>query len=209
MLVAEYVQRNAPFMRPTPVLKQIYTLPGSERHSAVDHGDRQLDLRERRSQVRRHIVGAFVVVIVEARVLRCDSLEECFQVRTYFRRGVLLDEKGSRCVGTEYRHQSVTNGLISQPGLHGARDVDQAAARRAYRQESACLLHAGILEHIISSTTCRGAARLWEISRRGPVGGPTTPLKTNTTPRYRTSSAAPESHTRRRPHWAAGWPCPR
>lgn len=104
VLAAEYVQGNAPFMRPTPMLKQINALPGAERHPAVDHGNRQLDLSERRSQVRRHVVGAFVVVIVEARIFRRDSLEECFQIRTYFRRGVLLYQKRCRRVGTEYGH---------------------------------------------------------------------------------------------------------
>jgi hypothetical protein len=104
VLAAEYVQGNAPFMRPTPMLKQINALPGSERHPAVDHGNRQLDLSERRSQVRRHVVGAFVVVIVEARIFRRDSLEECFQIRTYFRRRVLLYQKRCRRVGTEYGH---------------------------------------------------------------------------------------------------------
>lgn len=141
MLVAEYVQSDAAFVRSTPMFEQINTLPGSERRPAVDHGYRQLNLSERSSQVRRHIVGAFVVVVVEIRVFRGDSLEECFQIRTYFRRGVLLYEKRRRCVGTKDRHQPVGNGLIAQPGLHCARDIDQAAARRAYRQESGCLLH--------------------------------------------------------------------
>ena len=152
MLVAEYVQSDAAFVRSTPMFEQINTLPGSERRPAVDHGNRHLDLSERRSQMRGHIVGAFVVVVVEVRVLRCDSLEECFQIRTYFRRGVLLDQQRRRCVGTEDRHQPVGNGLIAQPGLHCARDIDQAAARRAYRQESGCLLHNDILGVSVIST---------------------------------------------------------
>jgi hypothetical protein len=151
MLVAEYVQGNAAFVRSTPMFEQVNTLPGSEHRPAVDHGDRQLDLSERSSKVCRHIVGAFVVVVVEVRVFRCDSLEECFQIRTYFRRGVLLYEKRRRCVGTKDRHQSVGNGLVAHPGLHCARDIDQAAASRSNGQESGCLLHVDILDRITSA----------------------------------------------------------
>ena len=74
------------------MFEEINPLPRSQRELTVNHGNRELNLCERGPKVRGHIVRPFIVVGVEARVFWRDSFEECFQIRTYFRRRILLDQ---------------------------------------------------------------------------------------------------------------------
>ena len=58
------------------MFEEIDALPCAQGEGAADEGNRQLDLGERRADMRGHIVRAFVVVPVEPGVFGRDALEE-------------------------------------------------------------------------------------------------------------------------------------
>lgn len=49
------------------MLKQVDALPCSNAWTALDHRNGKLNLSERRVQMRRHVVGAFVVMATASR----------------------------------------------------------------------------------------------------------------------------------------------
>ena len=64
--IAEQMQHDAAPVRPHPMLEQIHALPGPQRQLALVNRDRQLGLRERRPDMRRHIVRPLRGVPVQA-----------------------------------------------------------------------------------------------------------------------------------------------
>ncbi|MDT4883857.1 hypothetical protein FQZ97_1199390 [compost metagenome] len=56
------MQHDLAAVRPVAVYEQIEALPGAERHAAGIDGDADRDLRQRRLDVRGHIVRPFLRV---------------------------------------------------------------------------------------------------------------------------------------------------
>src|SRR5580658_6820579 len=100
-LLAEHVQHDAALVGPAAMLEQIDRLPSTEAEPPVYDGNGQMDLSEGGAQVRGHVVRAFVVVLVERRILGDETLEECLNVQAHRGRGVLLDEQRRARVGAE------------------------------------------------------------------------------------------------------------
>jgi len=69
------------------VFEKKYSLPGTELHFAVDDRNCFARARERHADVRRHVVGTFVVVL-EVLIFRHELVEELFQIASRRRRGV-------------------------------------------------------------------------------------------------------------------------
>ena len=59
-LFAQKMQHDLAFVRGAAVLEQIYSLPGSQHQLARGKGNGQVRGRQRRADMRRHVVGAFV-----------------------------------------------------------------------------------------------------------------------------------------------------
>ena len=49
-------------VRPAPMLEEVNRLPSSEGQLTADNRNTQLDLSQRRTNMRRHIVRAFIIV---------------------------------------------------------------------------------------------------------------------------------------------------
>src|SRR5271166_6977721 len=128
-------------MRRAPMLEEINPLPRSERETAVDQRDRQVGRRQRRPDVRRHIIGAFIVMGVAMRVLRRDAFEKRLEIRADLRRGVLLNEKGGRRVPAEQGDQSCFQLVPPDPVGEGPCHLDQAAAIGSDREDAGELAH--------------------------------------------------------------------
>jgi hypothetical protein len=78
--LVEQVERHVAMVRTVAMLEQIDRLPGAECHAAVDHRYRQIHLSERGPQVCRHVVRPLVVVLVPARIFRCDGGEDPLEI---------------------------------------------------------------------------------------------------------------------------------
>src|ERR1700734_2417630 len=92
-LLAKHVQQDAALVGPAAMLEQIDRLPSTEAEPPAYDGNGEMHLSEGGAQVRGHVVRAFVVVLVERRILGDETLEECLDVRAHRGRGVLLDEQ--------------------------------------------------------------------------------------------------------------------
>jgi hypothetical protein len=79
------VERDVPPRRVAAVLEQKNALPGTECEPTALHGDRQLRLRQRTAEVRGHVVGSFVIMLV-SRAFGRDPLEIAFEVALCRRR---------------------------------------------------------------------------------------------------------------------------
>ena len=91
------------------VLEQINPLPGSQGEPAGDDRNGELHAGQRRSDVGRHVVGAFVRMPISPHLLWRDAFKECLQIGADVRRGVLLNEQSGGGVPAEQRQE---------PGLH-------------------------------------------------------------------------------------------
>ena len=84
------------------VLPERDGLPGAEGGSSGLHGDRQGRERQRRANVRGHVIGSLVVVL-ELRVsITHQAGEDALEIGSYGRVGVFLRDRGSpTCDGGE------------------------------------------------------------------------------------------------------------
>lgn len=62
------------------VFKKENSLPGSQLHFPIDDRDGLTRARERHADVRRHVVGPFVVVLEVIGIFRDKFVEELFQI---------------------------------------------------------------------------------------------------------------------------------
>src|SRR4030095_5544778 len=95
------------------MLEQQNALPAAERKRAVEQGDGQLGLGERHSQMRRHVVGSFVVMLVIVAFGR-NASEKSFKVAVRGWRSVLLDQQGCRRVAAEEGDEPVGDAAVAQ-----------------------------------------------------------------------------------------------
>ncbi len=94
----------------SPVLDEIDALPCSQNQRAGDDGNGELGLRQRRANMRRHVVRPFRVMGV-ARSLRRDLREEGLEVLEHRRIGVFLDQQRRGGMAAEDRQQPLVEAL--------------------------------------------------------------------------------------------------
>jgi len=128
-------------MRAAAMLEQIDALPRPKRESAVDQRDRELDLRECRAEMRRHVVRALVIVQIFARLWR-DPRKICFEIGANLGRRVFLDEERGGGVAAEYRQQTFHHPLIADPSFDRVGDVDEALTAGVDGERGGVLAHA-------------------------------------------------------------------
>ena len=98
------MQNHAAPLRHDAVFEQIDALPRSQGHAPAYHGNGKMRLRQRRADVRGHVVGAFERVPVTRGVawfvFGRQALKEIRQVEHHVRIGVFLDQqRRQRCAG--------------------------------------------------------------------------------------------------------------
>ena len=69
-------------------------------------GRAQLHAGQRRSDVGRHVVGAFVFMPISPRLLRRDAFKERFQIGADVPRGIFLNKQSRRGVSAEQGQES-------------------------------------------------------------------------------------------------------
>jgi hypothetical protein len=147
-------------MRPAAMLEQVNALPGAERRLAVHDRNRQLNLRQRRAQMRRHVVGAFVIVLITSLLFRRQLLEECFQIGAHFPGRILLNEQRRRGVLAENGEQPSGDILRAHPATNLARDLHQTATSGANVENVSGLAHEQSVKDIDSDERKNGAAEV-------------------------------------------------
>jgi hypothetical protein len=120
------VQHHAPALRMRSMLEQINPLPRSQRHPPPDHWDREVRLRQRRANVRRHVVWTFGGMTVAVVILRRKPFEEIGEIQHHIWIGVLLNYQRRRGVLEEYRHQTSLGSRRGYPLGHLASKRIQA-----------------------------------------------------------------------------------
>src|SRR5271165_2639146 len=122
------MQRHLAPMRTTAMLDQEDALPCPQRQRAADHRQGELGLRQRDAQMRRHVVCAFAVVLIERAILGREPLEKLLQVAQNGRVGVLLDEQRRGSMAAEDREQAGLYPLLGDEMLERRRDGIEALA---------------------------------------------------------------------------------
>jgi len=123
------------------MFEDIDTLPGTERRPALDNGNRKLTLCESGADVRRHVVGAFHRVRIEATVLGHESAEEGFEIVDNVGISVLLDQERSRRVAEEDGEEAFIDREALNPRDHFVGDFVEAFASSSNGDLAAGLLH--------------------------------------------------------------------
>jgi hypothetical protein len=139
----QQMQHHLPLVRPAAMLEQIDTLPGAERRLAIDDRDGQLHLRQRRAQMRRHVIGPFVVVCIARGIFGRELLEKGLQIGPHLPGRVLLDQQRRRGVPAEYGEQPGSQRLTGHPTADLPGDLDQSPAGGANGKDVGALAHGG------------------------------------------------------------------
>lgn len=115
-------------VRRAAMLEEIYSLPGPKHQPSRDNGNGELRLRERGSDMRRHVVGAFAAMDVTRTILGRDLFEKSFKICPDVGVGVFLNEQ--RCGGVTAENRQKTGGdvLAADPGRDLRRDFGETFA---------------------------------------------------------------------------------
>jgi hypothetical protein len=99
------------------VFEEENSLPRAELHFAVDNRNRLARPRQRRANVRGHIVRSFLVMF-EVLVLRHEFVEEPLQIATRSRRGILHRDQAAAGVLDKNRRDSRSNSAFIDDRLN-------------------------------------------------------------------------------------------
>ena len=106
---------------------EVDSLPDAEVATTVANGDGDRVLGEDRPEMRRHVVGAFVVVAENRVAVGDESREESFEVAADFGRGVFAEDQRGAGVMDENVAQAARDARIGDALLDARRDVDGPA----------------------------------------------------------------------------------
>src|SRR6516165_3786710 len=116
------------------MLQEKNALPDAELDAPVGNRDRQLGLGQGTLDVRRHVVGPFVVVAIEGDILRYEPPQKCLEIAQHLRRRVLLDQQRSRGVRDVDGKEAERDGLALDPAGDLGRDLLDLARCSVDRQ---------------------------------------------------------------------------
>src|SRR5688572_16401238 len=108
MLLAN-VDNQLPSGTATAVLPEVDALPRAKGELLAEDRNRQRGRGERGLDVRRHVVGALRVVLVEGIAFRDEALQPALEVALRRRVGVLLDHEAGGGVAQEERAQALAD----------------------------------------------------------------------------------------------------
>jgi hypothetical protein len=100
------------------VFEEENSLPGAELHFAIDNRDRLARARKNHTNVRRHVVGAFLAVLEVIRRLRDEAVEKFFQIAPGGGRGIFHDDEAATGMLDEGGDGSAADTAFVDPGLH-------------------------------------------------------------------------------------------
>src|SRR4051812_26912247 len=87
------VQNQFPFAAAATMLPEVDSLPGAEREAALDDGNADGSLGERRLDVRRHVIRAFGVVLIERIAFRHEPIQPALEILLRRGIGIFLDDE--------------------------------------------------------------------------------------------------------------------
>jgi hypothetical protein len=106
-LFPNYGDGNLSPVRRPAVFEKKNSLPGAELHLSIDDRDYFARARKDHSNMRRHIVPAFIVVLEIRRIFRHETIEKFLEVAARFRRGIFHDDETATRVAREDDGRSV------------------------------------------------------------------------------------------------------
>ena len=110
------------------MLEDIESLPRSKRHAARNHGNRQRRMRQRRADMRCHVIRPFQRVAEMFALLGYEAFEEIGEIERNIRIRIFLDDERAGCVLDENSQDSIERRLPAQPLLTCAGDRIQSFA---------------------------------------------------------------------------------
>src|SRR4051794_39934251 len=132
------MKRDLALRSVAPVFEQENALPGPKHRTTALHGDGQMGLRQRATQVSGHIVRPFLVMIVSP-AFRSETIEIGFEVASGIGRGILLDQQRCRSVAAEQGKEPFANFGRSNPFGYRGSEIMEPGAARANRERGAGL----------------------------------------------------------------------
>jgi hypothetical protein len=123
------------------MLEQINPLPGPQGKPALQDWNCELHAGQRRADMCRHVVGAFVRVPISPRLLRRQAVEKCLKIGANVRRGVLLNEQSGRGVPAKQGQEPGLHLMRLQPIQDIARNLDEPPATGRNRKNIDELAH--------------------------------------------------------------------
>src|SRR5690242_8758126 len=117
-LLSDEVQRQPPGMRMRAVFPQVNPLPCAERQPAAVNRNGKIHRRQRRADVRRHVVLALGGVNKQRVTIRNQPREKGIQIAPHIRIGVFLDQKRGRSMAQMQRDQAVAELVGGNPPLN-------------------------------------------------------------------------------------------
>jgi hypothetical protein len=143
------MQRDLPTTWDAPMLEQINPLPGPQGELALHDRNRKLHASQRRADVGRHVVWAFVCMPISPRLLRRQAVEKCLEIGANIRRGVLLNEQSGRGVATKQGQEPGLQPARPEPIQDIARNLDEPSATGRNQKNIDELAH-------LNARCCRG-----------------------------------------------------
>src|SRR5450631_1607661 len=126
----------------TPAMfKQVYALPGSQRQPPLDYWNAELNLRERRTNMRRHVIRPLLVMFIRGGILGSNAREIRLQIAAHGRCGIFLNEEGGGRMTTEYRQQPRHDRLSLRPLRDSIGNLEQSLTLGSNRQQRGHLSH--------------------------------------------------------------------
>jgi hypothetical protein len=122
------MQGDLPATRRAPMLEQINPLPGPQGELALQDWNCELHAGQRRADVRRHVIGAFIHVPISPRLLRRQAVEKRLQIGANVRRGVLLNELSGGGVPAKQGQEPRLHLMRLEPISDIARNLDEPPA---------------------------------------------------------------------------------
>jgi hypothetical protein len=141
------MQSDLAASRRAPMLEQINPLPCPQGELALQDRNCELHAGQRRADVRRHVIGAFIPVPISPRFLRRHAVEIRLQISAYVRRGVLLNEQSGGGVPTKQGQKPRLHLMRLEPISDIAGNLDEPAATGRNRKDIDELAHFDICRH--------------------------------------------------------------
>ena len=117
------------------VLCEVDRLPGAKQQAVPRERHGQRISRKHGLDVRRHVVGPFVVVLV-LRTLGREPVEPSQKIALDRRAGILTDEHTRAGMATEYRERALHQPGLGEPDRNLRSDIDQPGPGRLYPENA-------------------------------------------------------------------------
>jgi hypothetical protein len=121
--------RNLPTMRIAAVFEEKDPLPRTELHSSINNRNSLARPSQRHADVRRHVVGAFVIVL-ELLIFRDEFVEKSLEITPRGRRGIFHCDQAATGMLDKHRDCSVAHTALVDLTLNLVRDFVGALAVR-------------------------------------------------------------------------------